>query len=278
MRYRDVALVLATLTAAACGGTVPSSGPPGLAIGVPSPSSVTYLTGDTVVADVDVGGQSMQVQIANAATLGATFRGRGDGVEVTLAVREFRGQMANPMASASADARGISGPLVFTLDRRGIATVVSMPALSGSAAELFTPLELAHGFFPRLPGRAVAVGGSWTDTIQYSGAQGPGSVSATVVMTYTVAGDTTVDGRSLVKVLAEGTSRTGASGVTTGMDFEQNVVGSVRGWFLWDQNRRLLVESFTESDGTGAMNVSAAPFPMGMRVRARGWVRLGAGS
>lgn len=277
MRYRAQVLVLATLSAAACGG-VASSGPPGLAMGVPSPAALTYVTGDTAFADVDVDGQSMQVQITSTATLGASFRGRGDGVEVTLEVREYRGQTVNPMASASADATGISGPLVLTLDRRGGVTVVSTPALTGSAAELFTPLELAHGFFPRLPGRAVEVGGSWTDTIQYSGAQGSGSVSASAVMTYTVAGDTTVDGRSLLKVRMEGTSRTGASGVTTGMDFEQNVVGSLTGWFLWDQNRRLLVESFTESDGLGSMNVSAAPFPLGLRVKARGWVRLGAGS
>lgn len=277
MRYRAQALVLATLSAAACGG-VASTGPAGLAIGVPSPAAVTYVTGDTVVVDVDAGGQFLQVRITEAATLGASFRGRGDGVELTLDVREYRAQTVNPMASASADGSGISGPLVVNLDRQGAASVVSMPSVSGSAAEMFSPLELAHGLLPRLPGRAVPVGGSWTDTIEYSGAQGPGSVTAAIEMTYTVAGDTVVDGRSLVKLTMQGTSRSQSTGVTTGMDFEQNVTGSVKGWALWDQNRRLLVESFTESDGTGAMNVSAAPFPLGLRVKTRGWVRLGAGS
>lgn len=277
MRYRAHVLILATLPLSACGGMA-SSGPPGLAIGLPSPTAVTYFTGDTTTVDVDAGGQGMQVRVTSAATLDASFRSRDDGVEMTLDVREYSGQTVNPMASASADASGISGPLVVQLDRRGVATVVSVPQLSGSAAELFGPLELAHGLLPRLPGRAVAPGESWTDTIHFSGAQGVGTVSATTVLTYTVVGDTLLDGRSLVKIAVEGTGRSGAAGVTTGMDFEQTVSGSAKGWVLWDQNRRLLVESFSESDGTGSMNVSAAPFPLGLRVRSKGWVRLGGGS
>lgn len=101
---------------------------------------------------------------------------------------------------------------------------------------------------------AAACGG-----VAPAGPPGPafGVPSPAVVMTYTVAGDTVVEGRSLVNLTREGTSRSQSSGVTTGMDFEQNATGS---------------------DGTGAMSVAAAPFPMGLRMKARGWVRLGVGS
>lgn len=276
MTFRSVAPALVLVLGACAGGGPPA--PPGLSVGVPSPADVTYITGDTLQVDMDAGGQPMQARITSAATLGTAFRREGDGVQMTLQVRDYRAQQANPMGTASADGSGISGPMVVTFDRRGVATVVSLPEVSGQAVDFFQPLELAHGLLPRLPGRAVGMGETWTDTIRFEGAQGPGSVSTSAVMTYTVAGDTMVDGRSLLRVGVEGTSRSDASGSTMGMDFTQAISGSLTGWFLWDLNRSLLVESFTEADARGTMNVAAAPFPLPMRVRARGWVRLQGGS
>jgi hypothetical protein len=224
--------------------------------------------------DIDAGGQSMQATVASRMTLGASFARAAEGVQVTLTVQDLAGSVINPMATESADESGISGALVMNLDRRGAVTVVSQPQVSETASQLFQPLNLAHGLFPRLPGRAAGLGESWTDTLRYEGTQGPASVSVVSVMTYTVAGDTVVGGRSLVKLDMKGTSESSAGGVTTGMDFKQSLTATISGWVLWDQGRGLMVESYGEADGSGSMEVSAAPFPLGLRVRSQSRVRL----
>jgi len=276
MRSRIPSLALVTLALAACGGGGPA-GPPGLAYGVPATPEVTYITGDTATMDIDAGGQAMQAFISSQATLGISFARAADGVQVTMTVEDLDARMSNPMASATADESGIQGPLVFTLDRRGAASVVSQPTVNETVSQFFQPLALAHQFFPRLPGRGAGVGESWTDTIRMEGEPGPGRLNSVSVMTFTVAGDSVVDGRSLLKIHVEGTTETSARGVTTGMDFSQTGSGTVTGWYLWDLQRGLLVESYAEADGRGSMEVAAAPFPLGMRLRSQSRVRLQSG-
>jgi hypothetical protein len=224
--------------------------------------------------DIDAGGQSMQATVRSAATLGAVFARSGDGLRVTMTVEDLDARVANPMASVSADESGVKGALVFTMDRRGAVTLVSQPEVAGETAQFFQPLSMAHGLFPRLPGRAAGVGESWTDTIRIDGDQGPGSVQSVMVVQYTVAGDTLVGGRSLVKIDLKATSEASVRGVTTGMDFTQSITGTQEGWVLWDQQRSLMVESYATNDGRGTMDVSAAPFPLGVRIRSTSRVKL----
>jgi len=273
MRSRLPYFTVLTLTLTACGGG--GASPPGLAYGVPDPASVTYVSGDTALMDIDAGGQNMQARIASAATLATAFSGGGDGVQVSMTVRDFDARMSNPAGPpASADESGIEGPLVFALDRKGAATIVSQPKLSQSAQQFFQPLLVAQTFFPRLPGRGVAPGESWTDTIRAEGPQGEGSITSVSVMTYTAAGDTVIDGRSYVRITLEGTTDQNSSGLIAGMDFSQTASGSTSGWVLWDMGRRLMVESHTDSEARGSMDVSAAPFPLGIRVRQQSRVKL----
>jgi hypothetical protein len=58
------------------------------------------------------------------------------------------------------------------------------------------------------------------------------------------------------------------------MDFTQSLKGSAGGWVLFDLGRRLMVESYSDGDLRGSMDVSAAPVPLGVRVRSRSWVKL----
>lgn len=257
----------------ACGGGPPA--PPSLSYGLPDPASVTYLSGDTADMDIDADGQSMQARVMSATTLATTFARADDGVQVTMTVQDLDARMSNPAGPpASADESGVDGPLVFTLDRRGAATIVSQPTLNQAAQQFFQPLLTAHTFFPRLPGRGVAPGESWTDTIHAEGPQGEGQISTDLVVTYQVAGDTMVDGRSLLRLDVEGTVDQTASGLIAGMDFSQTAAGTMSGWVLWDMQGGLMVETYTESDAKGTMDVSAAPFPLGIRVRSQSRVKL----
>jgi len=273
MRSRLPSLTVLPLTLAACGGG-PAS-PPGLAYGVPDPASVTYLSGDTARMDIDAGGQSMQARVMSSATFATAFSRGEDGVRVSMTVSDLDARMSNPAGPpASADESGIEGPLVFTLDRKGAATVVSEPKVNQSAQQFFQPILLAQTFFPRLPGRGVSSGERWTDTIHAEGAQGEGSINSVSIVTYTAAGDTVIDGRSLVRITLEGTTDQTASGLIAGMDFSQTASGNMSGWVLWDMRRGLMVESYTDSEARGSMDVSAAPFPLGIRVRQQSRVKL----
>ena len=273
MRSRLTLATALSLALGACGGG-PAS-PPGLAYGLPDPPSVTYVSGDTAIMDIDANGQAMQARVMAAATYATSFARAEDGIQVTMTVQDLDARMSNPAGPpASADESGIDGPLVFTLDRMGAATIQSEPKVNQAAQQFFQPLLLAKTFFPPLPGRGVDAGASWTDTIRAEGPQGEGTVSMTLVATYTVAGDTVVDGRSLVRIDMDGTTEASASGMIAGMDFSQSGSGTASGWVLWDMARGLMAESYTETDLRGTMDVSAAPFPLGMRVRQQGRVKL----
>jgi len=224
--------------------------------------------------DIDAGGDRMQARTTGTSTLKAGFTRAPGGLQVAVDVIHLDGRLSTPLSSASADEAGIEGPLVFTMDRRGAVTLVSQPELSGAASQFFIPVQLAHSLFPRLPGRAARMGDQWTDTIAFEGARGPGTVGTSTILTYTVAGDTVVGGRSLVRLDLAGTSESRASGVMTGMDFSQSVEGTIEGWVLFDVGRSLMVESYTEGDLRGSMDVSAAPFPLGVRLRSRSRVKL----
>jgi hypothetical protein len=239
---------------------------------------VTYVMGDTTNVDIDAGGQMLQMRMTAGGTFGASFARAADGVEVTLSVEEFNARMTQPMgAPVSYDGGGLDEPIVFTMDRRGAVTVVDEPQLSGDAQQFFTPLSTAHSFFPRLPGGSVDVGQTWTDTIRYDGAEGQGEVSAVVVLTYTAAGDTVVDGQSLAKFTFEGTTESETTGSMQGADFAQSVSGDMEGHVLWDMNAGIMVEHFTDSDARGDMEVSMAPFPLGLRARQQRTIRRAEG-
>jgi hypothetical protein len=265
-------LVLAPSIFVACGGGGPS--PAALAYALPDPALVTYVVGDTADMDIDAGGQSMQARTTSSMTVETSFTRSDEGVQVWLGVQELRARQTTPMGSLDADGSGIDGPLVFSLDREGNATVVSVPDVSGDAVQFFQPLAVAHSLFPGLPGRAASVGESWTDTVRFEGEQSGGTVSSSTVLEYTVVGDTVVAERSLVRLDFQGTSDVAANGIIQGSDFSQSVSGNISGWVLWDHRRNLLVEAHNRSDARGSMEISVSPYPLGLRVRQQGVVRL----
>lgn len=273
MRARYLSPATVALAVAACGGGPPA--PVALAYGLPDPAALTYLSGDTLGIEVDAGGQSFELTQSSSATYDAAFSRSEDGVQVTLTVPEFSGRMSQPMgAPVTADEGDIRGALVFTLDRLGDATLVSQPEVADQAATFFGGRALAYSFFPGLPGRPVVVGDTWTDTVRFSGPQGPGEVSTVTVLTYTVTRDTVLAGRSVVRLDVAGTTEQSASGAIAGMSFDQSVRGDLEGFVLWDLTRAVMVERYAEADMRGTMNVSAAPFPLNIRVRGRNRARL----
>jgi hypothetical protein len=256
--------------AAACAGGPGGGGmsPPTLTFQVPDQPQVRYSQADTAVISIDAGGQMFDVSMVSNAVMDMTFAPAENGVRVTATWAELDATVSNPMGAPERfSVDDVDGPLVFDLDSRGVAQVVSAPSLKANVAQMVSPAALANGFFPRLPGGAPTPGMTWTDTIAFEADEGVGSTISRSIVTYTVAGDTAVAGQTLLKVDMEGEMSQTAEGVTSGMSFVQDAAGSFSGYFLWDLAGGIMHSQMSESELVGTMDVDAAPFPLDIAVR-----------
>lgn len=270
MRLRLLVPTLAfVLPLTACAGGGPSAGatagPPALAYAIPPGGAVTYLQGDTVDMDIDAGGQRMEVSVQMASVLDLTYAGGGDALEVTATFRDFEISASNPMAgSQRGDESEIDGPVVFTIDRRGEGTLVSAPKVEGVAEQAVSPASMAASFFPRLPGRAVTAGESWTDTVTVVADEASGLSEGTTIYEFTAVGDTMVAGATYLKVSFTSRDQRTTQTMMQGAEIRQDVSGDGSGWYLWDSSRNLVVQQYVEARLLGTMDVSMAPMPLGL--------------
>jgi len=279
MKYAAAsALLLFGLAACAGPGAVSPSG--GLMYQVPESPSVVYVVEGGQNINIDAGPMgSMSMTSSSEAMLAMSFAAGANGVQVTTTFQELSVSMTQPMGgSLSASESDIVGDLVFTIDPKGEGTVVTLPETKGSAEQLVSPVSFVHEFFPRLPGGAVSPGETWTDSIQWEASTGDGDVSSSSVVTYTMVGDTVVDGLALLHITYEGEADVVGSGFTEGMEVLQAVSGDVAGMFLWDPARGLMVSGESSQDMDGTVEVPAAGMPpMPVSVSGSGTVRLQGG-
>ena len=264
-RWPLLLLLLAPL--AACAGA--GARVPMLAYRVPVPPVVGYLIADTARVDVEAAGQGLGLgMVANARWRMEFLPADGDDMQVTATLLELAARVANPVTIAqTADESVVSGPVVFTMDPRGRATIVRLPTLSPPAAfQVVSGAKIAHAFFPGLPGRVVSEGEGWVDTVSYSTEEGAAGTTVRMVMNYTAVGDTVVGGAIYLLVRANGTSEQSASGVISRTDFSQTVAGTTAGYFLWDNAAGVLHSLEYRSELSGTMQVAILPVPLDVRV------------
>lgn len=270
--------LLALPALAACFGAPAAAPapPPPLAYRAPAaPGPWVYLQADTAAIDVAAGGETFAVAAASSATWALVLEPASDGLRVTAELRALDARLDNPLAGVQrADEDGVRGPTIFTLGPRGEGSLVRAPSVEGAARDLFSTAPLVHHLFPRLPGRAVAPGEAWTDTIRYRSDEGEGEVDAEVALAYTVAGDTLVAGLPYLLVRFQGRDRRSTSGEAGGMAFVQEVEGPVEGFFLWDRRRDVLYALEQRSELVGTMDVSLAAEPLDVWVRSTMRVEL----
>jgi hypothetical protein len=224
---------------------------------------------DTVRVELEALGQSFAVEGGARSDWRMEFAPDSGGVRVTATLIDLDARMSNPLGGAeTVDESGVSGPVVFVLDPLGTPRVVSLPELEPGAAQFFTGSTIANGLFPRVPGRPVALGESWADTVSYAGDEAGARTTVRTVWTYTAGGDTTVAGSAYALVRARGRTEQSSGGSIAGAEFTQSVAGDVTGRFLWDEAAGLLHSSEYVSDLSGQTEVSIAPVPLAVRVRS----------
>jgi hypothetical protein len=243
-------LAAVSFLAAACGGAPPS--PPALAYGEGPGGDVAYDFADTTEIDVSVMGQSLQLSQRGVATYDVSVVNTSAGVDVVMTVRALDATLSQPMGA----------PV-----RVDESALTATPTVADEASQMVSGLSLAHGFFPRLPGRAALPGDSWVDTVSWSGREGPGVRSERAVLHYTVVGDTVVDGRSLLMISLTGQTTVTNELVIAGMAVSQRSDLEVEGHVLWDFRGGTLFEQVRRASGRGEVSVPMAPGPLPIRVR-----------
>jgi len=261
MFRRTIPLFVAMAAVTGC-ATAPLA-PPALAYGEQSTTTATYVHADTTSVDVSAMGQRLQLSQHGRAVYDVAFTEAPSGVSVSVSVRTLEATINQPMGgSLPLDEGSVEGPVEFTLDRVGNSVLSRSPRVTTEASQLVSGLGLAHTFFPALPGRPVVPGDSWVDSLTFSGEEGGGTRSESSVLRYTVAGDTVVDGRTLLHIGFEGSATLSNEMEVSGMAVSQSSEVEVDGLVLWDVQTGLMVEHVRRSAGTGTAQIPIVPVPL----------------
>ena len=256
MNTKTLPTLLTTLgaaAAAACAGPGSPSPPGVLAYDVPSPPTVTYGFVDTTWADVAAPTGTVPITNTSAATMTLTFASAPEGVRVTGDVDSFAASSTNPMMGVQTlDDDDVEGAFDFVIGRRGDVEVTSLPEVAGPNAQLSPFAAIAHQLFPPLPDDVVEPGGTWVDTVTWTTTAETLETTSTGIVTYTLEGDTLVDGRSLLRFTLTGDVEAEAAVEQAGMRMTQTMAGSTTGFILWDMERGLPAyqEGRTEMEGS----------------------------
>ena len=272
MSRRTLRTIIATAAIAGCVGPGGPSPADTFTYTLPSPPSAVYQIADTMVVDVATPLGDIAVTAEATVTMGLAFATDPGGVRVTGTVEAFAASMTNPMTGTeTADADDLSGNLEAVISRHGVKEQMSFPELLGPVGQMSSFSVLAYLLFPRLPDGDVDPGATWMDTVNASYDGEEVSMTTTTISTYTLVGDTLVEGRGLVHIAV-------VNDITTDLVIKeggitQKVAGLANGFALWDPERRLVAYVEYERDVGGTTSLPGMP-PMNVSVSGPTRIRL----
>lgn len=253
-----------------CGGPAFPT-PDGLAYGPPDPDPVTYTVTDTTAFTIETGTGPLEVVTAYSGTAELDFRQWPRDRRVAVRFPRFRGSFRNPTQAPSVvDESAIDGAFGVRLSPAGEVMVVDTPALADPLLDVVGPETLVRTLFVHLPASSVDVGATWVDTVTTAQEVGGTRTEARSVVVSTLAGDTMVSGRRLLLIRTEAGNRLRVTGVSGGVEVEQQLTGSTRGTVLWDDRSRRLVERWARGALEGTLTlpgVEMAALPVRVVIR-----------
>lgn len=259
-----IATAVATAAVAACSGYGGPAPARPLAYDVPTPPMATFQMTDTTVVSISTPMGDMAVNTGTDLTLAMTFERAAEGVRIVGTVEHFQASMENPMmGTQSVDGDDLNGNLEYVIGRRGDVEVTSLPELPGALAQMSPFASVAHELFPPLPDAVVETGGMWVDTVTWTTEMESMETTSTGILTYTLVGDTLVDGRALLNFAATGEVSADAEVNQGGMALTQSMAGSLTGFILWDAERGLPAYQEAAREMEGSMSAAGMPpFPL----------------
>ncbi len=266
---KRAAIVAAAGSLFGCAGTGAPPAPRPLAYAVPSPATAVYRTTDSMTVEIVAPTGSIDVTGGSDVALALAFERIPSGLRVTGDVEAFEASMSNPLTGTQeADGADLTGSFELALDRRGRVEVVSLPELPGAQAQLAPFSSIARALFPVLPDGAAEPGAQWSDTATWTTEAGA-EMTTTSATTYTMAGDTVLAGRVLLRLRTVSENR-----VEGTMDnLAQSFSGSSTGFVLWDRERGLPVYRQEERSWSGEASAPGMPaLPMTVEGVARAWL------
>ena len=267
---RIIATALATAATAALAACSGYGGPAParpLAYDVPTPPMATFQMTDTMAVAVSTPMGDMMVNSGTDLTLAMTFERAAEGVRVMGSVEHFTAFSQDPMTGTqSVDGDDVSGTLDYMIGRRGERRDrLAAPSFRVPPHSCRRSLPLAYQLLPPLPDAVVEPGGMWVDTVTWTADIDAMETTSTGIMTYTLVGDTLVDGRSLLNFAMSGEVSAEAEGSVAGMAMTQAMAGSTTGFILWDAERGLPAYQEAEREMEGTMSAAGMP-PLSMSV------------
>ena len=165
---RSILAVIAALAAAPFFSSDTPAPQDALAYGMPSVAGATYQVSDTMTMSVQSPMGPMDMKALAHATLTVGFEADPGGFRATAQVTNFAGSVSNPMmGTQSMGSEAVQGAVVVVVGPAGVVEMVGKPTLSPEASEFSIFEGLGYDLFPRLPGRAVTAGDSWSDTVTW---------------------------------------------------------------------------------------------------------------
>lgn len=255
-----IATAIATAAAAACSGYGGPAPARPLAYDVPTPPMATFQMTDTMAVSISTPMGDMMVNTGTDLTLAMTFERAAEGVRLMGSVEHFEASSRDPMTGTqSVDGDDVSGTLEYVIGRRGDVEITSLPELPAASAQMSPFASLAYQLLPPLPDAVVEPGGMWMDTVTWTADIESMETTSTGILTYTLVGDTLVEGRTLLNLAVSGEVSADAEGNVGGMAMTQSMAGFTTGFILWDAERGLPAYQESERDMEGSMSAAGMP-------------------
>ena len=244
MKTRTALTIAAIASTSACAGSDDSPAAANLAYTIPEPPSVVYDVSDSlsIVVDAMTGAVAMDGEASG--TIGLAFGDDPDGLRVVGTVEAFAASVSSPLTGdVTADIDDVSGDLQVVLDVSGVKDLEAFPQLSGAVAQMSSFPALPYLLFPRLPGGEAHPGATWADTVTTTAETAELLSTINSLITYTLLGDTVVDGRRLLHI-SVANELSMENELTQGLtSLTQNLEGSADGFVLWDPERGLVAHA-----------------------------------
>lgn len=233
---------VAAFSLAACAG-LGESAPPLLAYEEPDPNPTAYAFSDTTTFEIQAPGYGvMEARTGRAGTAQLHFSDLPEGLYVRVEFTDLDGRFRSGRRSTDpVSAADVGGPVGVSLTRSGRIAVVDTPAVTLALLEVAGVEGLVRPFFASLPDRVVEPGTRWADTVVTREEMAGTVTRATSVVVSTLTGDTVVGDRRVLRIETRTETAVEVTGVSGGVEVEQQLSGMIVGTVLWDPKSRLLV-------------------------------------